>query len=158
MPFSAKSAYASASDMPASRSAFTLRSRYSMPLVLKKRRSGSPLLACHAANSSAVGLSSTICRSTYVTPCASSHAFAFLQVEHFGYSTNSTSAMRFLLGSLPYHVAHHTRSHRCNPRAKPVWRNGLAHPSPLPRRPLRHGVARNAPTPIENERAGLSDL
>ena len=50
--------------------------------------------ACHAASSSAVGLSSTMWRSAYATPWASSHAFAFLQVEHFGYSTNSTSAMK----------------------------------------------------------------
>ena len=70
-----------------------MRSRYTMPLVLKKRRSGNPLAACHAASSSAVGLSSTMCRSAYATPCASSHAFAFLQVEHFGYSKNSTLAI-----------------------------------------------------------------
>ena len=65
-------------------------SRYFMPDELKKRRTGSPERAIQVASSSAVGLSKTISRSIYSTPCSSSHALAFLQVEHLGYSTNST--------------------------------------------------------------------
>ena len=57
----------------------------------EKRRTGSPERAIQVASSSAVGLSKTISRSIYSTPCSSSHALAFLQVEHLGYSTNNTA-------------------------------------------------------------------
>ena len=60
-----------------------------MPLVLKKRFKGSPLFSYHSFNSSFVGFSSMIWRSSYAIPFSSSHFFAFLQVLHFGYSKNN---------------------------------------------------------------------
>ena len=47
-------------------------------------------------NSSAVGLSSTMCLSSKATPFSVSHAFAFLQVLHLGYSKTKYAFFRFL--------------------------------------------------------------
>ena len=56
---------------------------YNMPLVLKNFLSWSPLIVYHSFNSSYVGFSSLIARSSNSTLCASSHFNAFSVYEYF---------------------------------------------------------------------------
>lgn len=58
-------------------------SLYKFPLVLKKRFNGNPLFSCHCFNSSTVGFSSLIGRTSASYPASSTHFSAFLQVVHF---------------------------------------------------------------------------
>ena len=59
IPSVASSSYCSSSDISGNLS-FNPNSRYFIPLVLKNRFSGNPLLSCQSFNSSTVGLSSMI--------------------------------------------------------------------------------------------------
>ncbi len=65
-------------------------SRYFMPDVLKRRRSGNPERACHSAKLDRRGFSVVMSRSTYSTPCSSSHFLAFCRWNISGYSKNNT--------------------------------------------------------------------